>query len=102
MFLFQALNEKAKELMAKAKEAQYIRGSGAEPEFAALEDLFDDIQHKSTIRKEVNDSIMMHMNVMVSQMFVQQLALWALWRGPPVTGVFPSPRASYVESISMP
>ena len=53
--------------MAKAREAQDLRGPGAEPEFAALEDLFDDVQHKSAIRKKVNDFLMMYMNAMASQ-----------------------------------
>ena len=41
--------------MAQAKEAKDIRGMGAEPEFAALEDLFDEIKHKAQFRKEVNE-----------------------------------------------
>ena len=81
--------------MAKAREAKDLRGPGAEPEFAALEDLFDDVQHKSAIRKKVNDFLMMYMNAMASQITGDSNVCSTAYiidscEGPLVTSIVPS------------
>ena len=53
-FQSQTLEDKAKELVLKATEAKEIKGSGAEKEFAALEDLYGEVQHNGLLRKSVN------------------------------------------------